>query len=306
MIAIGIVTTVMLISISNRVLALPAGNGNAPNAVVSTTSMRITSSKKTKTVFLRVVRLVAVLIPIANTVVKYLTIEVQAMSFCSKCGKQIAPDERFCSNCGTFVESASNSSDLHKCPNCGDNIDSFMTNCPSCGYEVRNIQAVSSVKEFADKLASIEASRSQCTSKRMSIYEQAYTMENLSSTDRQIISLVKSYPIPNAKEDLYEFLILAGSNIDPDLFNELNHSMPNDPQKAINNAWLAQFEHAYQKAKISFGSDTSFKNVNELYESIHDKIKQNKRKFPRFLITSFIVLLLFCAVIFSVTMSNKL
>lgn len=76
MIVIGIVTTAMLISIFNRVLAPPAGNGNAPNAVVSTTSMRITSSKKTKMVFLRVVRLVAVLIPIANTVVKYLTIEV--------------------------------------------------------------------------------------------------------------------------------------------------------------------------------------------------------------------------------------
>lgn len=228
------------------------------------------------------------------------------MSFCSKCGKQIGPNERFCSNCGTFAESALNSSDLHKCPNCGDNIDSFMTNCPSCGYEVRDIQAASSVKEFADKLAAIEALRIQCASKRMLIYKQAYTMESLSSTDRQIISLIKSYAIPNTKEDLYEFLTLAGSNIDPDLFNEVKHPTHNDPQKAINNAWLAQFEHAYQKAKISFGGDTSFENVKELYESIHDKIKQNKRKFPRFLITAFIVLFLFCVIVFSVTMPDKL
>ena len=73
---IGIATTAMLISISNLVLVPLVGNGNVPNAVVSTTLTKITSLKKMKTEFLRVVQLVADLIPIVNTVVKYLTIEV--------------------------------------------------------------------------------------------------------------------------------------------------------------------------------------------------------------------------------------
>ena len=228
------------------------------------------------------------------------------MPFCKNCGKQLESDERYCVNCGAFTGSTANSSEIHKCPNCGDNINSFATHCPSCGYEVRDIQAVSSVKEFADKLEAIEASRIPCASKKISMYKQAYMTESLSSTDQQKISLIRSYAIPNTKEDLYEFLTLAGSNINPRLFDEINNPQSDDPRKAINDAWLAQFEHAYQKAKISFGNDPSFESVKELYESVHNKIKRNKRKLPIFLIATFGTLFLFCAILFiSTAINNK-
>ena len=50
------------------------------------------------------------------------------MSFCSKFGKQLAEDAKFCSECGAKVVENNNSTqrkvvyegEIHKCPNCGE------------------------------------------------------------------------------------------------------------------------------------------------------------------------------------------
>lgn len=48
---------------------------------------------------------------------------------------------------------------VHKCPNCGDLIDSFHAICPTCGYEIRNAKSSSVVREFAEKLELISSQR---------------------------------------------------------------------------------------------------------------------------------------------------
>lgn len=85
------------------------------------------------------------------------------MSFCINCGRELAEGEKFCANCGKSVNDSNSSSqrkityegEVHKCPQCGEVLDSFITVCPSCGYELRGSSATSAVKEFATKLNSL-------------------------------------------------------------------------------------------------------------------------------------------------------
>ena len=48
-----------------------------------------------------------------------------------------------------------------KCPNCGEVLESFLTVCPSCGYEIRDAKSSTSVRELAQKLENISAQKMQ-------------------------------------------------------------------------------------------------------------------------------------------------
>lgn len=63
------------------------------------------------------------------------------MAFCTNCGEQIKDGTKFCANCGTptDVNEHTNSTrrksmyegEIHKCPQCGEIIDAFVTVCPA-------------------------------------------------------------------------------------------------------------------------------------------------------------------------------
>ncbi|HIT34569.1 MAG TPA: zinc ribbon domain-containing protein [Candidatus Faecousia intestinigallinarum] len=84
------------------------------------------------------------------------------MAFCINCGQELAEEAKFCASCGKAVGASQNGAkekrktvyegNLHKCPNCGEAVNSFVTNCPTCGHEIRDAQSVSSVRLLAMKL----------------------------------------------------------------------------------------------------------------------------------------------------------
>lgn len=171
------------------------------------------------------------------------------MPFCVKCGEQLADGTRFCPNCGTPAVEISQDDDshrrvkyegeLHKCPNCGETIDSFVTNCPACGHELRGSEVSRSVQVFALKL-------------------------NGAATEQQKIDIIRSFPIPNTKEDIFEFMIMASTNIS------------SEPNKEVFNAWIAKFEQSYQKAKILLGNDSSLVEVQRVYSETKRNINKSK------------------------------
>ena len=117
------------------------------------------------------------------------------MGFCTNCGQAFAEGAHFCSNCGTAKGETDTSQrktvydgELYKCPNCAERLDSFMSFCPTCGYELRGARTQSRVEELANKL------------------EQTENVE-------QKIGIIRNFYIPNTKEDIYEFVILATSNM---------------------------------------------------------------------------------------------
>lgn len=85
------------------------------------------------------------------------------------------------------------------CPNCGKQIPPMTIKC-ECGYEVTNAnQTVSSVKLLSEKIANISTSGLSDVQRAQSIRE-----------------LVSTFPVPNTKEDIIDFLSLSVSNAKQD------------------------------------------------------------------------------------------
>ena len=162
-------------------------------------------------------------------------LEKEKMGFCIKCGHALAEGAHFCGNCGVAIGEANTESEhrksvydgeLHKCPNCAEMLKSFMSSCPSCGYELRGSESKSRVDELANKL-------------------------ELAESADQKISIIRNFYIPNTKEDIYEFVILATSNM-----NSYDYDYE---------AWDVKLQQAYQKATRSFGDTQEFHYIHQLY-----------------------------------------
>ena len=173
------------------------------------------------------------------------------MAFCSNCGKQLVDGAKFCSGCGAPVgrphaeENARRKTvyegELHKCPSCGKVLGAFITTCPVCGYEIRNANASNALKEFSEKLSAI-------------------------SSNNQKISLIQSFPIPNTKEDIYDFLILAVGNLNAlTQGGSIQSKEAAKEQMDIAAAWYGKLYQCHQKAALLFKDDVEFERVQDLY-----------------------------------------
>lgn len=168
------------------------------------------------------------------------------MAFCSNCGQELEDGVKFCSNCGVAVNSNSTSQrkmvyegEMHKCPNCGEILKSFTTSCPACGYEPRSVKTNSPVEELVKKI------------------------ENASSLNEKI-ELIANFYIPNTKEDIYDFFILAVSNLEDKYYD-------------TDDAWRAKLEQAYHKAKLSFGNTSEFEYLDDLYKKTVKEVDRRER-----------------------------
>lgn len=204
------------------------------------------------------------------------------MPFCTNCGKELSDGEKFCSNCGAATGVADNSKrtsvydgELHKCPNCGEILKSFAINCPACGYELRSVKASSAVKEFASKLEAIEARREY--EKPRGLFARAEALQRVSKADEQKISLIKSFAVPNSKEDILEFMILATSSINLNAYDNTSGTVTKS-DKELNAAWLAKVEQVFEKARRSFSTDNTFGEIEYLYKKCQETIKKKKKK----------------------------
>lgn len=91
---------------------------------------------------------------------------------------------------------------VKKCPSCGEIIPAMSIKCPTCGYELRNMDANESVEKLFSMVNDIY---SLPTSER--------------EKDEKAKILINNFPIPTTKDDILEFLFLAIPN------SQDNHSL---------------------------------------------------------------------------------
>lgn len=164
------------------------------------------------------------------------------MAYCKKCGKQLADDAAFCSACGTpACQTKKRKSSgrqerydgvIHKCPNCGERLESFVSECPACGFELRDIGSCSQVNDLSSKL-------------------------ELAKSASQRNELIRNFYIPNTKEDIYEFVILATSNIEAG-----GESV---------DAWYAKLDQALKKAYLVFGEGEELARIKRMCDGVSRK-----------------------------------
>ena len=188
------------------------------------------------------------------------------MAYCNNCGKELNGEMKFCPHCGSPVEKHEKNAkreticdgEIHKCPNCGEVLESFTAVCPSCGYEIRGAKTSASVGEFSMRLSASE-------------------------NDERKIGLIRSFPIPNTKEDILEFMILAASNFDANCY------VFSADGKKIADAWLAKIEQCRQKAEITFSGESDFLKIQNIYDKIHTQIKKLEQKEKKNAITDILL-----------------
>ena len=130
---------------------------------------------------------------------------------------------------------------IHNCPCCGEILNSFVSNCPCCGYELRGDTATSSVTKIYEDLSN-----------------------TVDSEQRNF--MIRNFPIPNTKEDIVEFMLLASSN------------MVGDESQDIFEAWVAKIEQCYKKALLSFKNDNDIRSIQQIYDECQTLIVNEREK----------------------------
>ena len=179
---------------------------------------------------------------------------------------------------------------IYKCPHCGEVMKSFSANCPSCGHEIRGSKASMSVQELAYKLEKIEAQEMQPFEPKKSVMKMVFDRdfnnedeleEAQDRFDEQKASkkanLIINFSVPNTREDILEFMLLASSNI----------NVKKGLDDEVTKAWLSKLEQVYEKARLLMGNKSDFAQIKYIYDKKKAEIKN--RKFKGLAIASYIV-----------------
>lgn len=209
------------------------------------------------------------------------------MPFCTQCGQSLAKGAKFCFNCGAPVEEDISrkqvfEGELRKCPHCGEPLKSFEAVCPVCGYELRGVAASKTTQQLAEEIAQIERTRpKQKRREKKKFFSN--DVDEPDEIDKSIANLIQTFPIPNSKEDVIEFIVLAMSNADTEVLDSLEKNGANwAARNIISEAWINKLEQAYQKAKILFGESPEFSELQAMYEKKQIEIKKGRKKSLRF------------------------
>ena len=162
---------------------------------------------------------------------------------------------------------SSNYGTIKRCPNCGSVLDSFAVKCPDCGYEIRNIAAVSSFAALSQRLDSVdsEMAANRNTNQKRSFLDSLLGDDSLPDPEEvsyKKAEIIKTFPIPNTREDIIEFLMNAiplsknpfkkrfwgGGSEEKDVDEEAGGPI-------IRRAWKQKSEQIIFKAKILFKND---------------------------------------------------
>lgn len=157
-----------------------------------------------------------------------------------------------------------------KCPKCGQLLSGISAVCPLCGYEIRNAKISASISELTKEINRLNQRRNTITDAIAS----KFSGRQSNPTDEKIASLILNFVVPNTKEDIFEFMILAAGYMDAKFL--AGKQKVSEVANVIIKAWASKFDQTFQKAKFSFGQDKDFKKIQDLYDQKMQEIEDAK------------------------------
>lgn len=217
------------------------------------------------------------------------------MAFCSNCGKELAVGAKFCFECGTPVEKNDEtvrrtvySGEIHKCPSCGEILQSMTAICPSCGYEINSAKLSSALKEFIEEINECDKIIANTPKKELpkkgwkswkkstrilwvilNIFTSCVPLviyltlplfrplirsnatPELSSTEQRKVALIENFTFPNDRESVLEALLFTKSKM-----AFLASEKANEKNAFWLRLWNTKATQLHQKATILLSNDT--------------------------------------------------
>ena len=152
---------------------------------------------------------------------------------------------------------------IKKCPNCGAVIESFQSRCASCGFELNDNSVNTNIKEFAERINEIDENPPT----------YSYISMNMSNTSWAVEknTYISSYPIPNTREALLEFMMgvsqfALAHGPKKSMYGSVGVTMQEyKDHTLIYNAWLSKMKQIHNKAKIALKGDPALARIEEIH-----------------------------------------
>ena len=160
--------------------------------------------------------------------------------------------------------------DVRKCPNCGATVPALATICPECKMEFSGIEANSSAQKLAAQIDDIIKSlQKQEADYHASLsfgkrFLEGFIGESKFNPEKRVAQVIKNFPIPNTKSDLFEFIISLQSKIND-----------GDEDYDFDDAYKAKLDECVKKAEILFPKDQQMFDLckNVAIQELSDKLE---------------------------------
>lgn len=103
------------------------------------------------------------------------------------------------------------------------------------------------------------------TEKKNLVRNAEKKFENQKQTEKA--NLIQNFPIPNTKEDILEFALLASSNV----------NAKNAAPDVVMKAWIGKLDQINQKAAISLDSGPDLDRIHEIYQQVTARWNQKMK-----------------------------
>lgn len=163
--------------------------------------------------------------------------------------------------------------EIKKCPSCGAPTQAFATRCSDCSYEFRNIDSANSIKELFRQLEQAEI-RAKNEKPAGGLFGGLMSMvNNDTAVEKRVYEakamIISTFPVPNSKEDILEFLALSVSQVNSIHISAL-HKLAGTSgtfgyKITYRNAWLAIANKVVMKARFSMKEDKKTLEEVEYY-----------------------------------------
>ncbi len=248
--------------------------------------------------------------------------------YCSKCGNKLSKDSKYCNKCGQVTSNEDErkfvyDGIIHKCPNCGEVLTSFVAICPACGYELNNQKVNNSLSKFATEVNDIEklifdnqdeqklkGSKKfwwiilniyllgiPLILKRINLLYLPKKKVILTKEEKALETLIENYSFPMDRESIVAALIFC-----KDKMSFISNKTLDQKNMYWLNLWNDKASQLKQKADILFPKDSIVnQNYNDIVNIKNKCQNQIKRKL---LINIIIVILIFILLVIIVNNTN--